>query len=307
MTHNTAGQMRAVVNGTTAEMQTLGAVSGNTTMIQPLASTSSTQTQQTATQMRPNAVATPKKATGFTYNVSHGQPASSSAASNNIASSAQPKATPNPGGKPSGVSTGTAAPPNCVYLSPSQPCVPLAQYQQMQAQQPTRVAVETCPPSGFVPGLMRRTSSDTSEGVPCTPGQPINPSLFASSGTSGSGSASGSGTSSGGDQVIGKSSCITSRFGDNPEYPGYHSGDFLILSNLCAEGLRVTWYMGKQMGATHTMASFATYISPATRQPGADNRVSTYVCPLDHPIATQASGVEVTGRDQPYHCEKTPF
>ncbi|MDR3751270.1 MAG: SPOR domain-containing protein [Terracidiphilus sp.] len=214
------------------------------------------------------------------------------------------------------VGTGNAPPANCIYLSPSQPCVPLAQYQQMQAQQQSS-SQGICPASGFVPGVMRRTSNDTSEGVPCTPGQPIDPSLLASSGTSGIGSASGpsnpgspgsgSGTSSGGDQVIGKSSCITSQFGDNPEYPGYHSGDFLILSNQCAEELRVIWYMGTQMGASHTIASFATYISPATRLPGADNRVSIYVCPLDHPIATQASGVEVTGRDQPYHCEKTPF
>lgn len=43
-------------------------------------------------------------------------------------------ANPNPGGKPTGIGTGTAAPPSCVYLSPSQPCVPLAQYNQQQAQ-----------------------------------------------------------------------------------------------------------------------------------------------------------------------------
>jgi hypothetical protein len=201
----------------------------------------------------------------------------------------------------SGTGTGTAKPPVPYTPAPSSGGTVVA----------TNGTI--CPPSGWI---MHQTG-DVSVGQQCTPGQPIDPSLSASSGTSGSGSASGSsnpgssgagsGTSSGGDQVIGKSSCITSQFGDNPQFPGYHSGDFLILSNLCAEGLRATWYMGTQVGAAHAIASYATFVTDTTRQPGADNRVSTYVCPLDHPIATQASGVEVTGRDQPYHCEKRSF
>jgi hypothetical protein len=66
------------------------------------------------------------------------------------------------------VGTGNAPAANCIFLSPSQPCVPLAQYQQMHAQQSPGVPVEACPKSGFVPGLMRKVSSDAAEGVPCT-------------------------------------------------------------------------------------------------------------------------------------------
>ena len=59
----------------------------------------------------------------------------------------------------SSVGTGNAPPPNCVYLSPSQPCVPLAQYAQMQAQQQAS-GQGICPASGFVPGVMLRVESD---------------------------------------------------------------------------------------------------------------------------------------------------
>ena len=124
LTHNSAGQLRAASNAATAEMQTLGAVSGDTTPIQPLAPAVLSQTQPTLPQPTPNAVAsTPQKAqSGFKFQVSHGQPESKAVASNTgsvpAAANSQPRANPNPGGVPSGVSTGTAPPPTASTSAP---------------------------------------------------------------------------------------------------------------------------------------------------------------------------------------------
>jgi hypothetical protein len=298
--HDTMGQLNAAVALTKAEVDTIGSVGNpDAPIIQPLAPASSTQTQPPAAQMRPNAVAAPKKATGFTYNVSHGQPASSSTASNNIASSAQPKASPNPGGKPSGVSTGTAAPANCVYLSPSQPCVPLAQYQQMQAQQQSSTQ-GICPASGFVPGVMRRTSNDTSEGVPCTPGQPIDPSLLASSGTSGrSGSGSG-GTDTGGPFDPDLKDCITPTYKNDPI-----TGDHLILKNNCDEAAHVFFYASPQIyGGVHLKPGESDNTYQSHDKIVAAGGISIYACP-EGDIPRQADGtLAFNGNNNSFRCSR---
>ncbi len=296
LTHDTAGQLRAAANATTAEMQTLGAVSGNTTTIQPIASTSSTQTHPTAVQMRPNGVAAPQKATGFTYNVSHGQPASSSATSNNIASSAQPKANPNPGGTPSGVNTGTVAPANCVYLSPSQPCVPLAQYQQMQSQQQAS-GQGICPASGFVPGVMLRQASDVAVGVPCKPGTPYGPLIAttASSGYTGvtppdqaarSGGASSFGSSdTGGPFDPNLNDCIVYFYKNDPI-----TGDHLILQNNCSVRAQVYFYASSQVHGGVAIDPGATDNTYAAHdQILAAGVLSIYACPVND-IPRQADG-----------------
>jgi hypothetical protein len=311
LTHNTAGQMRAVVNATTAEMQTLGAVSGNTTMIQPLAPASSTQTQPPAAQMRPNAVATPKKATGFTYNVSHGQPANSSAASNNIASSAQPKASPNPGGKPSGVNTGTAAPPSCVYLSDAQPCVPLAQYQQMQAQQQAS-GQGICPASGFVPGVMLRQASDVAVGVPCKPGTPYGPLIAttasggytgvtppdpASAGPSGSGSGS---SVTGGSFDPSLNDCVVYFYKNDPI-----TGDHLILRNNCSVRARVWFYASSQVyGAESLNPGEAGNTYAGHDKILAAGVLSIYACPVDD-VPRKADGTQASnGVNNRFRCSR---
>jgi hypothetical protein len=308
LTHDTAGQLQAVVDGTTAEMQTLGAVTGDTTTIQPLPPAPSTPVQPMPAQLNPKAAATAPKANGFTYNISHGQAPSTSARSSNVATSVQPKTSPNPGGVPSGVNTGTAAPANCIYLSPSQPCVPLA---QMQANQPTRVAVETCPQSGFVPGLMRRTSSDTSEGVPCTPGQPIDPSLFASggasaSGGSGSGSSGGGGSqSSGGADTGGPfdpilNDCIGLSYKNDPI-----TGDHLIIQNNCSVRAQVFYYASSQAyGGVTLNPGEATNTYAAHDKILAAGGVSIYACPVND-IPRQADGtVPYNGTNNHFRCSR---
>ena len=298
----------AASNVGTAEMQTLGAVSGDTTPIQPLAPAVLSQTQPTLPQPTPNAVAsTPQKAqSGFTYQVSHGQPKSKTVASNTgttpPAANSQPRANPNPGGVPSGVSTGTAPPANCVYLSPSQPCVPLAQWQQMQANQPIRVPVEVCPKSGFVPGLMRKVSSDVSEGVPCTPGQPIDPSVFASgsssvsnsssfggssgSSTSGGGNSSGSGVSNTGgpsDPIL--NDCIGLSYKNDPI-----TGDHLIIQNNCSIRAQVYFYASSQVSGGEVLdPGEAGNTYAAHDKILAAGGVSIYACPVGD-VPRQADG-----------------
>ncbi len=308
LSHNTAGQLRAAANAGTAEMQTLGAVSGGTTPIQPLAPAVLSQTQPTLPQPTPNAVAsTPQKAqSGFTYQVSHGQPESKTVASNTgsvpPAANSQPRANPNPGGVPSGVSTGTAPAANCVYLSDAQPCVPLAQWQQMQANQPIRVPVEVCPKSGFVPGLMRKVSSDVSEGVPCTPGQPIDPSVFASgsssvsnsgsfggssgSSTSGGGNSSGSGVSNTGgpsDPIL--NDCIGLSYKNDPI-----TGDHLIILNNCSIRAQVYFYASSQVSGGEALdPGEAGNTYAAHDKILAAGGVSIYACPVGD-VPRQADG-----------------
>jgi len=310
LTHDTAGQLLAVVDGTTAEMQTLGAVTGDTTTIQPLAPAPSAPARPMPSQLNPKAAATAPKATGFTYNISHGQAPSTSAHSSNVASSTQPKASPNPGGVPSGVSTGTAAPANCVYLSDAQPCVPLAQY---QAQQSTRVPVQTCPPSGFVPGLMRRNSSDTSEAVLCTPGQPLDPSIFASGGGTGTGGDLGSGALGGGNGSAGSggtnaggpydsdlNQCVVYSYKNDPI-----TGNHLILQNNCSVPARVWYYASSQAYGAATLApgeSTNTYAShDAIIAAGV---LSIYACPADD-IAREPDGTQAfMGANNRFLCSR---
>ncbi len=280
LSHNAAGQLRAATNATTAEMQTLGAVSGSTATIQPLAPSPGaplqTPAKSTVTTRAQNTQ------TGYTYQISQGQPGKTVAL----------PAT-QPGTNIADRSTGTAPPPTCVYLSPSQPCVPLAQYQQMQAQQSTRVPVETCPPSGFVPGLMRRTSSDTSEGVPCSPGQPIDPSLFAANGPTGSSSASPGASSpgTGGSGIGGPfdpdlDNCVVYFYKNDPI-----TGDHLFLQNNCSIRAQVYFYASPQVhGGVAIDPGEVDNTYAAHDQIIAAGNLSIYACPVnDTPRQTNGS------------------
>jgi hypothetical protein len=267
LTHNTSAQLEAASHAASAQIQTLGALSGDARPIQPLAAQDLSRASSTLPQPRPDAAAsTPEKAnSGFTYQPSHGQPDSKAVASN----------------------AGTAAPASCVYLSPSHPCVPLAEYKQMQANQPTRIAVETCPQSGFVPGLMRRTSSDTSEGVPCTPGQPIDPSLFASGAPTGAGSsfgssAGGSGSGMGGSNNAGPfdpslNNCVVYFYKNDPI-----TGDHLILQNNCSVRAQVYFYSSSQVHGGAAIDPGATDNTYAAHdQILAAGALSIYACPVN--------------------------
>jgi len=206
------------------------------------------------------------------------------------------------------VDTGTAAPANCVYLSPSQPCVPLAQYQQMQAQQSTRISVETCPPSGFVPGLMRRTSSDTSEGVPCTPGQPIDPSLFASNGSTGSSSSASSGgssASSGGPDTADPFdpdliSCIVPTYKNDPV-----TGDHLLLQNNCSIRAQVYFYASSQVhGGVALDPGEVDNTYAAYDQITAAGGVSLYACPIGDTPRQADGSLAYNGVNNHFRCSR---
>ncbi len=302
--HIGAAQLSAAANLGRTEIDAVGSVASPTTALQPTAPIY----QAVPTQPQSNAVAsTPQKAqSGFTYQVSHGQPESKTVASNTgsvpPAANSQPRANPNPGGVPSGVSTGTAPAANCVYLSDAQPCVPLAQWQQMQANQPIRVPVEVCPKSGFVPGLMRKVSSDVSEGVPCTPGQPIDPSVFASgsssvsnsssfggssgSSTSGGGNSSGSGVSNTGgpsDPIL--NDCIGLSYKNDPI-----TGDHLILQNNCSVRAQVYFYASSQVSGGEALdPGEAGNTYAAHDKILAAGGVSIYACPVGD-VPRQADG-----------------
>jgi hypothetical protein len=239
--------------------------------------------------MRPNVVATPQKATGFTYNISHGQPPSKTVAS----------------------STGTAAPANCVYLSPSQPCVPLAQYQQMQAQQQSS-SQGICPASGFVPGVMLRQSSDVAVGVPCKPGTPYGPLIAttasggytgvtppdpASAGPSGSGSG---GSDTGGPFDPNLNDCIVYFYKNDPI-----TGDHLILQNNCSVRARVWFYASSQVyGAESLDPGEAGNTYAGHDKILAAGALSIYACPVDD-TPRQADGTQASnGVNNRFRCSR---
>jgi hypothetical protein len=71
------------------------------------------------------------------------------------------------------VNSGIAPPPTCVDLGPGN-CVPIAQYQQQQAQLQQMGGIDTlCPASGFIPGVMTHPAPDVALGVQCKPGSVI--------------------------------------------------------------------------------------------------------------------------------------
>jgi hypothetical protein len=311
--HDVAGQMRAARDATTAEMQTLGAASGNSTAIQPLAAT---QPAPSPVSSQPAAVA--PKATGFTYNISHGQAPSVSTTAKTVppaktvAYAKQPKATTNPRGITNGVGTGTAPPPNCVYLSDAQPCVPLDQYQQMQKQQQAS-GQGICPPSGFVPGVMLRVESDVAEPVPCKPGTPYGPLIAttasggftgvtppdaSSAGGGSTGSTGASGSSALGVRDPDLRSCITPSYKGDPI-----TGSHLILQNTCSVSVQVFFYADSQDSGGVTLSPGGTdntYV--AENAVKAAGGVSIYACP-DGDFPRKPDGtLAYTGVNNQYGC-----
>jgi hypothetical protein len=279
LSHNAAGQLRAATNATTAEMQTIGAVAGNATTIQPLAPAPSVPVQPS-----PRAAAAPK-ATGFTYNTSHGQNTAATPATKTVAFNTQPKAIPNLSGVPSGVSTGTAAPANCVAVNVEGPCVPLSEYQQAQ-QQATGQGI--CPASGFVPGVMLRQTSDVAVGVPCKPGTPYGPLIAttASGGYTGvtppgSASTGPSGSGSGG-SAMGPfdpdlNNCVVYFYKNDPI-----TGDHLILQNNCSVRAQVFFYASSQVYGGAAIDPGATDNTYAGHDKIlAAGALSIYACPVN--------------------------
>jgi hypothetical protein len=208
-------------------------------------------------------------------------------------------------------STGTAPPANCVYLSPSQPCVPLAQYAQMQAQQQSS-SQGICPASGFVPGVMLRQASDVAIGVPCKPGTPYGPLIAttasggytgvtppdpASAGASGSGSGS-SGTGGPFDPDL--NNCVVYFYKNDPI-----TGDHLILQNNCSVRARVWFYASSQAyGAESLDPGEAGNTYAGHDKIVAAGGVSIYACP-EGDMPRQADGtLAENGVNNRYRCSR---
>jgi len=219
--------------------------------------------------------------------------------------------TANPGGRPTGISTGTATPPSCVYLSPSQPCVPIAQYQQMQAQKQSS-GQGICPASGFVPGVMIRQTSDVAVGVPCKPGTPYGPLIATTSSggytgvtppdpaTAGGGiSSTGSGSSNiRGARDPDLRSCITPSYQADPI-----TGSHLILQNNCSVRAQVYFYASPQAnGGVVLTPGEADNTYAAQTDIAAAGGVSIYACPVGDVPRKADGSVAYTGVNNQFGC-----
>ncbi|QHN03788.1 hypothetical protein FTO74_10690 [Granulicella sp. WH15] len=208
---------------------------------------------------------------------------------------------------------GSAEPAGCVYLSSSQPCVPLAQYQQMQAQKQSG-AQGVCPASGFVPGVMLRTESDVAVGVPCKPGTPYGPLIAttASGGYTGvtppdPASAGGSGSSSGSDSSAtggatdpGLSYCVQIAYKADPI-----TGSHLILQNNCGVTAQVYFYSSPQISGATTLSPGQTDNTYAAQDKiAAAGGVSVYACPVGDTPRTGDGKLAYSGRNNPYSCSR---
>jgi hypothetical protein len=302
LTHNTAGQMRAVANGTTAEMQTLGAVSGNTTIIQPLAPASSTQTQPTAAQstVAVSVQAAQPQTYTKTYTTTQnngdlvkqtifaGAPGAQITIQCFAPGQTQPYKTQTFTHSSSSefftnlppvctrTASATAPPSSGTGTGTAKPPVP---YTPAPSSGGTVVATNgtICPPSGWI---MHQTG-DVSVGEQCTPGQPIS-STTSSSGSGGSGA--GNGGDSGGSSLryvdALSTSCISMDFNANYHWDEYmnNCGVVLSLTYVFPNGTAGTFdhlSPGKPEGSGHSRADY---------QADGGNP-SLYACPVDsHPV-----------------------
>jgi hypothetical protein len=208
-------------------------------------------------------------------------------------------ASPNPGGKPTGIGTGTAAPPSCVYLSPSQPCVPLAQYQQMQAQHKAS-GNGICPASGFVPGVMMHPTSDVAVGIPCKPGTPYGPLIATTASGGYTGVTPPDPASEGGPFDPALNDCIVYFYKNDPI-----TGDHLILQNNCSVRARVWFYASSQAyGAESLDPGEAGNTYAGHDKIVAAGGVSIYACP-EGDMPRQADGtLAENGVNNRYRCSR---
>jgi hypothetical protein len=216
-------------------------------------------------------------------------------------------------------STGTAPPANCVYLSDAQPCVPLAQYAQMQAAQKAANGQGICPASGFVPGVMLRVESDVAEPVPCKPGTPYGPliattasggftgvtppdpgSADGSSGNSGSSGGGEGGSSAGGSYDPALNSCVVYFYKKDPI-----TGDNLVLQNNCSISARISFYAGPQVYGAVTLASGGVDNTYQSRNAvNAAGPLYIYACPAND-IARKTDGTQASmGPNNRFVCSR---
>jgi len=298
--HDMAGQMQAALNAGRAETQTLNALSNpSAPPIQPaapsdpnaiqnatnqqLANIQARQAQLQPPQQRPLQTASAKAVASFPVN---------------------PPAKPLP-------SSGTAPPPACVDLGPGN-CMPIAQYQQMQAQKKQGVVLNTlCPASGFVPGVMTHPSPDVALGVQCKPGSVIYingvPQFDTTNGsTTGTGGGLGTGAGNGGSEngvssanpTDGPSEvgCIQLSSDPTNTYPVFH--------NTCSFQIKYFWTPFHP--AAGEFAEQNGILQPGETQTGAESAVGgyrVYACQTNY-IVAGPDGSPITQVVSGFRCMK---
>jgi TPR repeat protein len=207
--------------------------------------------------------------------------------------------------------SGTAPPPTCVDLGPGN-CMPLAQYQQLQAQKNQQgVVLDTlCPASGFVPGVMTHPSPDVALGVQCKPGSVIYINgvpqfdttgtglgpvtrTGAGSGTNGSGNGGGPINSTDGPPEAG---CIQLSSDPTNTYPVFH--------NTCS--FAVTYFWTPFTTPPGGYAQQNGILQPGETQKGEETAVGgyrVYACQTNY-LVRGPDGSPITGVVNGYRCVK---
>jgi TPR repeat protein len=207
--------------------------------------------------------------------------------------------------------SGTAPPPTCVYLGPGN-CMPLAQYQRLQAQKNQQgVVLDTlCPASGFVPGVMTHPSPDVAIGVRCKPGSAIYingvPQFDttgtglgavtrsgAGGGTNGSGNGGGSVNSTDGPPEVG---CIQLSSDPTNTYPVFH--------NTCS--FAVTYFWTPFTTPPGGYAQQNGILQPGETQKGEETAVGgyrIYACQTSY-LVRGPDGTPITGVVTGFRCVK---
>jgi hypothetical protein len=301
--HDMVGQLNAAVNAGTAEIQTLNAISDpGAAPIQPLATPDPTAIPSAANQQLANIQA---------QQASQQRPQQIALAKTTPSFPVSPPPNPVP-------SSGTAPPPTCVDLGPGN-CVPIAQYQQMQAQkQKQGVVLDTlCPSSGFVPGVMTHPAPDVALGVQCKPGSVIyingvpqfdtagtglgtvTPSWTGSSAGNGVGAAAGSSNGGGPANATDgppEVSCIQLSADPSDNYPVFH--------NTCSFAVKYYWTPFSPLPGEYPQQNGV--LQPGETQTGAEAAVGgyrIYACQTNY-LVVGSNGLPITGVVSGFRCVK---
>jgi len=290
--HDMSGQLNAAMSAGKAEAQTLDAISNpNAAAIQPLAPAdpnaiqnttnqqltsiqvkqAQVQAQKTA-QQRPQQIASAKTSPSLPVNA-HAKPVADS---------------------------GTAPPPTCVDLGPGN-CMPIAQYQQLQAQKKQQgVVLDTlCPASGFVPGVMTHPSPDVALGVQCKPGSAIyinGVPQFDTTGTGLNPVTNNTGIAASRTDGPSEAACIERSSDPTDSYPVFH--------NICS--FAVTYFWTPFRTPPGGYAEQNGILQPGETQTGAETAVGgyrIYVCQTNY-LVRGPDGSPITGVVNGFRCVK---
>ena len=170
--------------------------------------------------------------------------------------------------------SGTVPPPTCVDLGPGN-CMPIAQYQQLQAQRQVAAQMQICPASGFIPGVGHYVASDVWVGMPCTPGQPIP------AGASGSGNGGASPGLPGGGNALASGPGSYGGPATNCIIQSTNKEGAATLQNICSFSVHAYWTPLKPQPGDFKVGN--NYIDPGTTyQTQVTALYRLYACPANY-------------------------